>query len=131
MRRASLRRAVLLGAIMVSAAIGFGYAFLFALPTLRSAIADGSHLLPGSFALSAALGFAIAQLVAGLRVLRDRASFFAWLMPAALYLFAIGVIGWFRHGELQPLWLDSARGLLLIGLGYAHLRALRGAHSPP
>ena len=101
-----------------------------ALPRLRSAVADGSHLLPGSFALSAALGFAIAQLVAGLRVLRDRDSFFPWLMPAALYLFSIGVIGWFRHGELQPLWLDSARGLLLIGLGYAHLRALRGARTP-
>jgi hypothetical protein len=114
---------VLAASAFASAAIGFGYALLFALPELRAA--DAAHAGTAACGLAAAVGFASAQLVAGVLVLRAQAWFFAWLVPAALYLFAIGAIGWLRSGELEPLWLDSARGLWLLVLGAAQLRTMR------
>jgi hypothetical protein len=61
--------------------------------------------------------------------LRDRAAFIVWLEPAAAYLLVIGLVGWLRTGDLVPLWLDAARGLVLGVMGYAQLRALRAART--
>jgi hypothetical protein len=120
---------VLVGALLGSAAIGFGYGLFYVVPALWTSVKAGDLFgLVGK--LVAALGFAVAQVVAGVLALRDRPAFIVWLLPAALYLMAIGVVPWVHAGEWGPLWLDTARGLLLCGLGWAQLRILRGTPRP-
>ena len=120
MPRVSLRRVALAASLLGSAAIGVGYALLFAVPELNAALTVGGPWLLAAGHLGAALLFAALQLVAGAHVLRDRPAFFAWLAPAGLYLVVIGLVAWLRRGETAALWLDSARGLWLLGLGALH-----------
>src|SRR5262245_25072264 len=108
--RVSLQRAVLAASLLGAAAVGVGYALLFAAPELRSALADGGPWPVAAAHLAAALFFAALQLVAGARVLRGHPAFFAWLAPAGLYLVAIGLAAWLQRGETAALWLDSVRG---------------------
>ena len=128
MTRVSLRRVVLAASLLGSAAVGVGYALLFAAPELRAALTDGRAWPLAAAHLAAALLFAALQLVAGAHVLRDRPTFFAWLAPAGLYLLVIGLIAWLRRGETAALWLDSVRGLWLLGLGALHRSSLRSRH---
>jgi hypothetical protein len=114
---------VLAASLFGSAAIGFLYAALYAAPELQRALAGGAAWSLAAAHLVAAVLFASLQLVAGALVLRGRPRFFAWLAPPALYLFAIGMFAWLASGETKALWLDSARGLWLLGLGALHRRS--------
>ena len=123
-------RAVLAASSFGSAAIGFGYGGLFGFPALRSALAESNHVPLAAGQLAAALLFASAQTLAGVQILRGQRSFLAWLAPAAVYLFAIGVLDWLRSGHVLALGLDSARGLWLLVLGCLYCRALGRSSDP-
>lgn len=116
----------------VSALIGFGFAAFYVIPGLWDALAGPQPPLGPGIHLVAAVGFAVLQVVAALRLLERRSVFIRWLAPAALYLMAIGLFAWLARGEWLALWLDTLRGSCLLGLGIWNLRALRGpVHASP
>jgi len=126
----SYSRVLLVLLASASATIGFGYAGFYAWPALLEASERSQSVAFEVAHLMAASSFAVLQVVAVISVLRRKPSFLAWLTPAAVYLFAIGIGAWLRAGEVLALGLDSARGMVLLGVGIWHWRELRRSPGP-
>lgn len=78
------------------------------------------------YGVSAGAVFLVAQVAGLVDLWKRRPAFIRWIVPPALYLLAIGLVGYFKFGNVLPLAADSGRGVLLLAFSFAAFAELRG-----
>jgi len=79
------------------------------------------------YGVSAGSVFLVAQAAGLWDLWKRRPEFIRWIVPPALYLLVIGLVGFFRFGNVLPLAADSGRGVLLLAFSFAALAQLRSS----
>jgi hypothetical protein len=116
-----VRPKIVLAAILVIAAsILTGLSYL-----LLEAPAATERSIHFYYGVSAGVVILICQVAGLVELLRGDPGFIRWIVPAALYLLLIGLIGGFKFGNTLPLAADSGRAVVLLGVSYAAFARMR------
>ncbi|WP_372371458.1 hypothetical protein [Candidatus Uabimicrobium sp. HlEnr_7] len=111
---------LLIFSILLSAAMGLEYILFQLRPVLIEAHNNKSILIDHYYGLNAAFIFAVSQIISVFYILQNNRAYLAWLIPAMVYLFSIGIFGSVVFDKTIMIFADTIRVILILILLVLH-----------